>query len=181
MSRRLSLLLLSTWLSVPAVAVAEDIPPEKLARIRRDEKAAMERVSKAHGAKKSSELSSEERRAIIEEQQQAIQAVMDKHGVSRKDYARQTARMGPQQNAEVDAAEKSLENKREASKAPPAGPRSAEEIPVQRGWGEGNPVMMEEKEGAPPIVEYGLPTEQTVPAEGSAAPAEGTPAPAETP
>jgi hypothetical protein len=40
----------------------------------------MERVDKAHGNKKPSELSTEERRQIIEEQQSAIQEVMDKHG-----------------------------------------------------------------------------------------------------
>ena len=55
MSRRLSVLLLSTWLAVPGLALAEDLTPEQIARIQRDEKAALERVNAAHGNKKSSE------------------------------------------------------------------------------------------------------------------------------
>jgi hypothetical protein len=170
MSRRLSVLLISTWLIVPAIALAEDLPPEKLARIRRDEKAALERVNAAHGSKKSSEMSTAERRQVIQEQQEAIQGVMDKHGVSSKDYARQTARMGPKQNAEVDAAEKSLDSTTKKASVEEPKPLSPDEIPIQRGWSDEAPVMLEEREGAPPIVERGVPADETVPPEGEGAP-----------
>lgn len=186
MSRRLSVLLLSTWLSVPALALAEDLPPEKLASIRRDEKQALEKVNAAHGGKKSSEMSTAERRQMIQEQQQAIQGVLDKHGVSSKDYARQTARMGPKQNAEVDAAEKALEARKQGSTA-----SSTEEIPIERGWGSDQQVEQEAVEGADgamPIVEPGLPAEEQVPVEGGEMPTvdeagapEGEPVPAGEP
>ncbi|WNG18506.1 hypothetical protein [Cystobacter fuscus] len=183
MSRRLSVLLLSTWLSVPVLALAEDLPPEKLARIRRDEKEALEKVNAAHGGKKSSEMNTAERRQIIEEQQQALQGVLDKHGVSNKDYARQTARMGPKQNAQVDAAEKALEARKQGAEASSPG-----EIPIERGWGSDQQVEQEGAEGAMPIVEPGLPSEEQVPIEGGEMPAvdeagapEGEPVPAGEP
>lgn len=185
MSRHLSVLLLSTWLSVPALA--EELPPEKLARIRRDEKEAIEKVNAAHGGRKSSEMSTAERRQIIQEQQQALQGVMDKHGVSRKDYARQTARMGPKQNAQVDAAEKALEPSRRTS-AEGSGELSPAEIPIERGWSNEQQVEQEGTEGALPIVEHGLPTQEEVPAGEEGTPVadeagapEGEPVPAREP
>ena len=159
MSRRLSMLLLSTWLITPNLALAEELTPEQLASIRRAEKAAVDKVNAAHGNKKSSELSPAERRQMIREQQEAVQKVMDEHGVSAKDYARQSARMGPKQNEQVAAAEKELEAKEKASRA--GKPERAKEpggIQIQEGFSEENPVMLEEQEGAPPIVEHGLPT-----------------------
>ena len=65
MSRPLRILLLSTSLAVPGLALAEELTPEQIARIRRDEQAAIEQVNAAHGHKKSSELSSEERLQMI--------------------------------------------------------------------------------------------------------------------
>ena len=157
MSRRLPIVLLSTWLAWPGLALAEELTPEQVASIRRDEKAAMERVNEAHGNKKSSELSTDERRQMIQEQQAAIDGVMEKHGVSRKDYARQTARMGPKQNEAVDAAEKELVAKEKAAEAAKTQPKEAEEVQVQQGFSDANPVMLEEEAGATPIVEEGLP------------------------
>ena len=167
MSRRPCLLLLSTWLAWPGLALAEELTPEQVASIRRDEKAAMERVNEAHGNKKSSELSTDERRQIIQEQQAAIDGVMEKHGVSRKDYARQTARMGPKQNEAVDAAEKALVAKEKAAEAAKTQPKEPEEPQVQQGFSDANPVMLEEEAGAAPIVEEGLPAgEDTSAGEG---------------
>ena len=76
MSRRMSVLLVASWLAVPGLAVAEDLPPEKIAAIRRDEQAAQARVSAAYGNRKPSELSNEERRQIIQDQQDAGLAVL---------------------------------------------------------------------------------------------------------
>ncbi|ATB34590.1 hypothetical protein [Melittangium boletus] len=129
MSRRLYVLLCSTWLAVPVTASAQNLSPEQLARIRLDEKEALKKIDDAHGGKKPSEMSSAERRQVIEEQRAAVQEVKEKHGVSEKDYARQTARMGPKQNAEVAAAEKELEAKQKAAAA--AETRPEEIIPVE--------------------------------------------------
>lgn len=170
MSRRLTVLLFSSWLAVPGVALGGDLTPEQIARIRREEKAAEAKVNAAHGNKKSSELSAAERRQMIREQQEAIQEVMDKNGVSRKDYARQTARMGPKQNAEVATAEKALEAKDKAAQGQEQG---SGEIQIQHGFSEENPVMLEEQEGALPTVEEGLPAGEEGPAEGEPVPSEG--------
>ena len=155
MSRRPRVLLLSLCLFLPGLALAEDLSPEQLARIRLDERAALERVSAAYGNKKPSELSSDERRRMIREQQEAVREVMETHGVSAKDYARQTARMGPQGNAAVAAEEKTLEARRKAAREA----KPPEEIQIQQGFDENNPVMLEQQEGAPPIVEQGLPAD----------------------
>ncbi len=162
MSRRLSVLLLSTWLAAPGLALAGDLTPEQIARIRSDEKTALERVNAAHGNRKPSEMDSAERRQVIQEQQQAIQEVRDQHGVSEKDYARQTARMGPKQNAAVEAAAKELEEKKAAEAAKSQEPG---EIQVQQGFDDENPVTLEEQEGAQPSVEVGIPQEEEVPSE----------------
>ncbi|HYO72433.1 MAG TPA: hypothetical protein VEU33_40820 [Archangium sp.] len=167
MSRRLPVLLLSTWLMTPTLASAEDLTPEQLARIRRAEKAAVDKVNAAHGNKKSSELSTEERRQIIREQQEAVRKVMDENGVSPKDYARQSARMGPKQNEQVAAAEKALEEKEKAAAAKPAQDKEPGEIQVQEGFSEENPVMLDEQEGAPPVVEHGLPAGEEAASEPS--------------
>ena len=162
MSRRLSVLLLLTWLITPNLALAGELTPEQLARIRRAEKAAVDKVNAAHGNKKSSELSAAERREMIREQQEAVQKVMDEHGVTAKDYARQSARMGPKQNEQVAAAEKALEEKEKAAAKSPKD-KEPGEIQIQQGINEENPVMLEEQEGAAPVVEHGLPVGEEAP------------------
>ncbi|AKJ02615.1 hypothetical protein ATI61_1176 [Archangium gephyra] len=168
MSRRLSVLLLSTWLMTPNLVLAEDLTPEQLARIRRAEKAAVDKVNAAHGNKKSSELSTDERRQMIREQQEAVRKVMDENGVSPKDYARQSARMGRKQNEQVAAEEKALEAKEKAAgAAKPPHEKEPGEIQVQEGFSEENPVMLDEQEGASPVVEHGLPVGEEAPSEPS--------------
>jgi hypothetical protein len=157
--------MLTLWLVMPGPARAEELTPEKIASIRRDEQAALERVDKAHGNKKASELSNDERRQIIVEQQAAIQEVMDKHGVTAKEYARHVARMGPKGNAAVEAAEQELEaREQEAAQAAARAaeetrkaeePPAPEDIPIQRGFSDENPIELEAVPGAPPIPEEG--------------------------
>jgi hypothetical protein len=174
MPRRLSVLLLSTWLITPNLALAEDLTPEQLARIRRDEKAALDKVNAAHGNKKPSELSAAERREMIREQQEASRKVMEEHGVSAKDYARQSARMGPKQNEAVAAAEKALEAKEKAAAAgKPEQAKEPGEIEIQEGFSDENPVTLEEQEGATPVVvEHGIPVGEEGASEGAS---EGAP------
>lgn len=163
MSRRPSALLLASWLLVPGLSLAqEELDAEKVARIRRDEQAALKEVNEKHGNKKSSELSNEERRQVIEEQSEASAKVMDKHGVTAKEYQRHTARLGPEGNAEVAAATKRLEAEEQAKKDAEA-KRQAEpkEISIQQGISEKNPVQLEGDTGteSAPLVEQGVAAE----------------------
>ncbi len=160
MSRRPSALLLASWLLVPGLSLAqEELDAEKVARIRRDEQAALNEVNAKHGNKKSSEMSSEERRQVIQEQQAASASVMSKHGVTAKEYERHTARMGREGNKAVDEATKRLEAEEQAKKEAEAR-RKAEpkEIPIQQGISEKNPVQLEGETGteSDPLVEQGV-------------------------
>jgi hypothetical protein len=166
MSRRTSVLLVASWLAVPGLALAEEeLTPEKIAAIRRDEKAAQAKVDAANGNRKSSEMSNEERQQSIRDQQSAGLGVMEKHGVSDKEYSRRVARMTPEEREAVDRAEKKLEAeekaKREAEQKKQQGEeaeaRAPEDIPIQQGISEDNPVEMETAEGAGNVVEEGLP------------------------
>lgn len=189
MSRRTSVLLVASWLAVPGLALAEEeLTPEKIAAIRRDEKAAQAKVDAASGNRKSSEMSNEERQKSIRDQQSAGLGVMEKHGVSDKEYARRVARMTPEEREAVDRAEKKLEAeekaKREAEQKKQQGEeaeaRDPDDIPIQQGISDENPVELEASEGAGNVVEEGLPPgEQGVdeaPADASMVPVEEMPA-----
>jgi hypothetical protein len=164
MSRRTSVLLVASWLAVPGLALAEEeLTPEKLAAIRRDEKKAQAKVDAAYGDRQSSEMSTEERRNAIREQQAAGLKVMEKHGVSDKEYSRRMARMSPEELEAVERAEKKLEAEEKAAreaaeqKQREAEARGPEDIPIQRGISDDNPVELEAAEGAGSVVERGLP------------------------
>ncbi len=166
MSRRPSALLLASWLLVPGLSLAqEELDAEKIARIRRDEQKALDAVNAKHGNKKPSEMSSAERRQVIEEQQAASAKVMDKHGVSAKEYGRHTARMGPDDNEAVAAATKRLEAEEQAKKAAEAKKQAEpKEISIQQGISEKNPVQLEGETGteSAPLVEQGVAAEDEV-------------------
>lgn len=166
MSRRTSVLLVASWLAVPGLALAEEeLTPEKLAAIRRDEKAAQARVDSAYGNRKSSEMSNEERQQSTREQQAAGLGVMEKHGVSDKEYSRRMARLTPEEREAVDQAEKKLEAEEKAKRASEQKKREGEnaealapdDIPIQMGISDENPVELEAAEGAGSVVEQGLP------------------------
>jgi hypothetical protein len=154
MIRHLLHLLLTTSLTLPGLALAGELSPEQLASIRRDEQAALDRVNTAHGDKKSSEMDNAERRRLIEDQRQAVREVMEKHGVSEKDYARQVARMGPKGNARVEEALRALEEKeREKAAREQKKAEDAPDISIQQGFSDKDPVEVDAVEGAPPVVE----------------------------
>jgi hypothetical protein len=145
MFRRPSALLLASWLAVPGLSLAADgLDPEKVAQIRREEKAAMAKVNEAHGNKKPSEMDSAERRQVIKEQQEAAAGVLEKHGVSAKEYANYTTRMGREDSKAAGAAEARLEAEEKAKKEAEAQKKSEpQEIVIQQGINEKNPVTME--------------------------------------
>jgi hypothetical protein len=167
MSRRTSVLLLVSWLTAPGLALAqeEELTPEKVAAIRRDEQAAQAKVNAAYGNRKSSELSNEERRQLIQDQQEAGLAVLEKHGVSDKAYSRHVARMGREEREAVSLAEKKLEAEEQAARAEEQKraeqAQLPEEIPIQQGISDQNPVELESTQEAASVVEQGLPPGET--------------------
>ncbi|WP_240359675.1 hypothetical protein [Pyxidicoccus trucidator] len=180
---RTPLLLVASWLVLPGLALAQDgaeLTPEKVAEIRRDETQAISKVDAEFGNRKPSEMSNDERNEAIEKQQAASASVLEKHGVSAKDYARYEARMAPEDNARAKAEEKRLEEQAQAAKqAGPTGEKSAEDVAVVNGFSNEDPVEVEAEEGAEPVVDIGIPgaaEAQAMTVETGAAPEEVKPA-----
>nr|QKW94313.1 hypothetical protein [Stigmatella aurantiaca] len=159
MSRPMPVLLLASWLAAPGLALAQEaLTPEKLALIHRDEQAALARVNESYGNRKPSEMTSAERRQSIQAQQEAVASVLEKHEVSDKEYARHVARMSLAERDAVAAAAKKLEAEEKAAReAAQNRPLQPEEIPIQNGISDANPVELESVPGAPAVVEQGLP------------------------
>ncbi|WP_163785970.1 hypothetical protein [Myxococcus vastator] len=158
MSPRSALLLVASWLVIPGQALAADgaeLTPEKVAEIRRDEAQALSQVDAEYGNRKSSEMSTAERREAIDKQQAASAAVLEKHGVSAKDYARFEARMSPADNARAKAEEQRLAEAAKAAKQP--APAAPEEVHIQQGFSDEDPVELEATEGAEPSIDVGVP------------------------
>lgn len=149
-------LVLCIVLAASTLAFAGDISPAKNAAIKRDREKAMKKIDEKYGNKK---LTKAEMNAKAKEQNDAEAKVLDQHGVSAKDYGRNDAKMSSSERAENSKAEEALKKQDEAAaKAAAAGKKDgAKEITVQKGFSEENPTVMDEKEGAPPVVEKGLP------------------------
>jgi hypothetical protein len=182
MSRRTSVLLLVSWLAAPGLALAqeEELTPEKLAAIRRDEQKAQAKVNEAYGNRKPSEMSNEERRQAIQDQQKAGLEVLEKHNVSDKAYSRQVARMGRDEREAVKQAEQQLEAQEKAAKeAELKKTEQAElppdEVPIQKGISDENPVELESSKDAASVVEQGLPPGEAGAEEGAEGGAPGGP------
>ncbi len=147
-------LVLSGW-----SARAQDLDPAKAAQIEHDQQKLYDEIDKKHGNKKPSELSQDERREIIRERAQAEESVFEKQGVDRKSYTKYITKMGLDDRAAMKDATDTL-NKKDDEAAAAAAKKASEpqgEIPIQRGFNDNNPVMLEEKKGAGPVVEKGIP------------------------
>lgn len=161
MSRPISLLM-AALLVLPGVAGADEggeLTPEKVAHIRRDEAAAMKKVDDEFGNRKPSEMSNEERGQAIQKQSAATTSVLEKHGVSAKEYDRFTARMGREGNERAKAEGQRLEEQAKASKPAAAKPTEEKEVSIQNGFDNDNPVELESSEGDNPEVQIGIPVE----------------------
>ncbi len=161
---RLSLLAALCCLSAPAFA-DDDLTPEKAAKIDHETNKALDAVDKKYGNRKSSELSSDERREVIRERAAAEREVLEKNDTKPADYVRYTGKMNREDRAATKAAGAKIEEKEKAAaaekekeKEKAAGPK---EIPIQRGFNDDHPVVLEEKQGAAPVVEKGLPKDFT--------------------
>ncbi|WP_426753122.1 hypothetical protein [Myxococcus sp. Y35] len=161
---RPALFLVASWLAVPGLAFAAEsgeLTPEKVAAIRRDEAQALAKVSEEYGNRRPSEMSTSERREAIDKEQAASAAVLEKHGVSAKEFARYEARMTPEDNARAKAEEKRLADAAQAAKQAPK-PAAQEEVHIQQGFSNEDPVEVETAEGAEPAIDVGVPAENVV-------------------
>ncbi|MFB1483769.1 hypothetical protein [Corallococcus sp. RDP092CA] len=156
MTTRLSLMLAasSLVLATPALAEEEGLTPEKVAAIQRDEAAAEAKVNAEHGNRKPSEMSNAERGQAIRDQQKEAAKVMEKHGVSAKEFATFTARMTPEDNQRVANEAKRLDDKEKAEKEAEAKKRKGDgEVHIQQGFSDADPVELESTEDAEPSVD----------------------------
>ncbi len=149
------------WCGAPLAD--EELTPEKAAKIDRDTDKALKAVDQKFGNKKSSELTGDERKQVIAERAAAEREVLARHNVEARAYTQYTARQSKAERAATKLAGEALEAKEKAAEADKAKESQAapapKEIPIQRGGAGKDPIIMEEKEGAPPIVEKGLPQE----------------------
>lgn len=139
---------------------AEPIPADKAAKVERDYAKAQAKIDEKFGNRKLSEMSQEERRELTRERANAEAEVLDRHGIDAKQWARESIRRDRGEYADMQERVKELEAKEKAAKEAEAAAKKAaaegQEIPVQRGINEQNPVVLEEQEGALPIVEKGF-------------------------
>jgi hypothetical protein len=91
-------------------ASAEDVPPETIAKIRAEQKAAAAAVDKKYEGKK---LTKDDRKAMEAEKNEAAQKVLDNNKVDAKSFARSSAKMGRDDAAAADATQKGIEKKAE--------------------------------------------------------------------
>lgn len=131
------------------VAHADDLTPEKRAKLQHDQQKAAEAVEKKYGNKKPSELSSDERKSLMKEKAAAEREVLEKAGVDSKEFARSGSKMSREEKANTDAAGRDLEAK-EAAAAKEAGtkkPDGKKEIVIEKdGKSAGDPAVNEAAE-----------------------------------
>src|SRR5262245_29293657 len=128
-------------LAIALLLTADDLTPDKAAKVQRDREKAMDAISKKYGNKKSSELSSDERREMIREQRAAENDVLEKNGVDPKEFARYEARMSLSDRAATKQAKDDLDKKEEAEKKAAADKAKGDQpVQVQRGFSDSNPV-----------------------------------------
>jgi hypothetical protein len=145
-------------LALVASLLLAELSPEQLAKVQHERDKAMADVAKKYGGKQSSELSQDERREMIKEQRDAESRVLEKAGVDPKEIARYEARLSLDDRAATKAAKQQIEEKEKREAAEKEKKSEPQEIPIQRGFNDSNPVTLEEKtkDGAP-VVEKGLP------------------------
>lgn len=121
-------------------AFADDVDPETIAKIRSEQKDARAEVDKKYGNKKPSELSAAERKQMAKDKNEAELKVLGKNNVDPKDFARAEAKMGKDDRAAAEAAEKKLEKQKEQAKADEAKKKEGKkEIVIEKGGKGGGP------------------------------------------
>lgn len=171
----------------PALAHADEfngtpeLTPDDRAAIEADRDAA----HKAVDEKLQGDDSAGARRERQKAYQQADEEVLQKRGISDRDYLRQSSHDAPSTQKEIREKKKAIEEKRkadaEAAKQAPAEGTSAEPE-VVKGFGEGKPLDLSAETSpkkAPAVDADGnpLPTVEKATGDDAAAPAEAPPAP----
>lgn len=130
MNRLTAALSAALLLSAPAFA---DLDPGQVGQIQDEQKAAVAKVHEAHGNKAEKDMSPQERAQQAREENQASEGVLQKHGVSDKDYTRYTTQMDRSDQAAAKAAEEDAQKKREAQAAEKPKEAAPGEVQIERG------------------------------------------------
>lgn len=160
MSLRLGLPVVASWLlcwASPAFS-EEPLTPAQLARLRLDEDRIRSEVNRAHGNRPSSEMSTQERRSAIRQEEAALRALFAQKGVDEKAYARHWAKMTLEERREVRALMREEIAKDERARLQREA-RQHQAPPIQQGISDEQPVILESTPEAPPLVETGLPVD----------------------
>lgn len=123
-------------------ALAGELTPDQAAAVRRDRQKAIDDVAKKYGNKKSSELSAEERRQMIRDQNEAVGKVLEKHNVDAKELARwEASASSADRSAAKDksaALDKQEADAKKAAEAKAAAKPDENGVIIERGNGEKN-------------------------------------------
>ncbi len=101
-------------LLVAVSLAAEPLTPERAAQIRADTEAGKAEVLKQYGNKKQSELTSDERRAVLRAQMEAERKALEKAGVEPAAWVRYEQTLGRAEYAKLKAADKALKDQGQA-------------------------------------------------------------------
>jgi len=85
-------------------AYARDVSPETVAKVKREQKAADEKVAAKYGNKKAGEMSKDEKKAMAKEMAEAEQKVLKENNIDPKAFARSEAKQTVEERAATNAA-----------------------------------------------------------------------------
>lgn len=141
---------------LPLTSLAQGLTPGEIAKVQHEEKKALDRVAKKHGNKLPSEMTTEERRELIREQQAAVSAVHQSLEVDAKELARTSARLNLEERKQVVEATRALEEK-ERQAAKQEAPATEAGVEVFEGLDEGQLEQLDEPLPAEGEVQIMLP------------------------
>ncbi len=145
-----------------ALVADEPLSAQQTAAIEHENDKAQAEISKKYGDRKPNELSADERREMTREQAAAEKKVLEKNGVSAKQWAKETQNVGRDEYSQRQAIKKDLaEKEKAAADAAKKAAAAEKEIQVQRGISEENPVTLDEKanEDGTVTIEKSIPTD----------------------
>lgn len=134
-------ILLAASLLFALPAFADELSVEKVAELQAEQEKIRKSISKKYGDRPSSELTNEERGQQIKEEQAAMRALFEKHGVTDKELAIRELRMDREEREAVKDARAALAAREEAKKAEEAQPPPGSSEPeIIRGTSEESPI-----------------------------------------